>query len=81
MFNATLDDTWVQLRNIAPGSIDGFFAAALVDWGIWNAGLTLEQKKKCYVCFAGLEFGVAPPEIWPALRRELLEFEPFLACQ
>ena len=81
MFNATLDDTWVQLHDIAPGSIEGFLDAALVDWGIWDAGLTLEQKKKRYVCFAVLEFGVAPPEVWPALCRELLEFEPFLACQ
>ena len=31
MFNATLDDTWVQLRDIAPGSIEGFLDAALVD--------------------------------------------------
>ena len=81
MFNATLDDTWVQLRDIAPSSIEGFLDAALIDWGIWDAGLTLEQKKKHYVRFAGLEFGVAPPKVWPALRHELLEFEPFLACQ
>ena len=61
VFTVTLDDTWVQLRNIAPGSIDGFFDAALVDWGICDAGLTLEQKKKHYVRFVGLEFGVTPP--------------------
>ena len=81
MFNATLDDMWAQLRDIALGSIERFLDAALVDWGIWDAGLTLEQKKKHYVRFAGLEFGVTAPEIWPALRCELLEFGPFLACQ
>ena len=68
MFNATLDDTWVQLRDIAPSSIEGFLDAALIDWGIWDAGLTLEQKKKHYVRFAGLEFGVAPPKVWPAFH-------------
>ena len=72
MFNATLDDTWVQLRDITLGSIGGFLDAAPVDWGIWDVDLTLEQKNQGYVRFAGLEFVVAPPKVWPALHRELL---------
>lgn len=31
--------------------------------------------------FSGVEFGVAPAELWPQLRRDLLEFEAHLACR
>lgn len=34
-----------------------------------------------YVRFSGVDFGVAPPEAWPSLRRDLLEFEGCLACR
>lgn len=31
--------------------------------------------------FSGVTFGVAPPEEWPRLRRDLLRFESHLACR
>jgi hypothetical protein len=33
------------------------------------------------VRFLGVTFGVAPPEFWPKLRRDLLEFESGIACR
>ena len=37
--------------------------------------------QECYVRFYGTAFGVAPPEHWPCMRCNLLEFESALACQ
>jgi hypothetical protein len=31
------------------------------------------------VRFLGVDFGVAPPESWGKLRRDLLPYEPWLA--
>jgi hypothetical protein len=53
----------------------------LEDWGIWDEGLTEDQAAHRYVRFEGVTFGVAPPEAHRKLRRDLLEFEPFLASE
>jgi hypothetical protein len=43
----------------------------------------LGDREACkrYARFEGVDFGVAPKEAWPQLRRDLLEFEPHLAAE
>ena len=53
----------------------------LREWGIYEPTL-LEQKLKVrWVLFHDVKFGIVPPEVWPELRRSLLEFEPMLAAR
>ena len=33
------------------------------------------------MCFHDVTFVIAPPEVWPELRRSLLELEPMLAVR
>jgi hypothetical protein len=53
----------------------------LEEWGIWDEGLSWEQAQHRYARFWGVSFGVAPPEVWGRLRRDLLEFEGNLASE
>lgn len=53
----------------------------LRDWGVWDAGMPLLAMQERYARFRGLDLGVAPRGEWARMRRELLEFEPFLACR
>jgi hypothetical protein len=48
---------------------------------VWEEQLTEEQAKHRFTRFFGVDFGVAPPEEWGRLRKELLEFEPYLASE
>ena len=49
-------------------------------WGVWDDDLSPEAAQRRYARFAGLDLGVAPEEHKASLRRDLLEFEDFLAC-
>ncbi len=53
----------------------------LEEWGIGDRGLSDGDARKRYARFEGVDFGVAPPEAWPQLRRDLLEFEHNLAAE
>lgn len=71
----SLEDTW---RDMPPPEV---VAATLVDWGVWDEGLTEDEARHRYARFQGVDFGVAPREEWPRLRRDLLPFEEHLASQ
>ncbi len=75
MFGAALTDVWANMPSIAD------VHSQLEAWGIDDRGLTDRDACKRYARFDGVDFGVAPPEVWPALRRELLEFEEHLAAE
>ena len=53
--------------------------AKLRELGVWDPGLTEQQQERRYAAFVGTEFGVAPIDEWPKLRRGLLEFEHMCA--
>ncbi len=53
----------------------------LEEWGVWEDGLSAEQAQHRYARFAGVDFGVAPKKEWGRMRRDLLEFEPYLASE
>lgn len=74
---ATLNESWDSLP--AQSVID----ARLLDWGIWDATLSPQQRAERYVRFEGCDFGCAPTSEWPQLRRDLIEagLEHALACR
>lgn len=53
----------------------------LKEWGVYEEGMSDVRAQERYVRFDGVSFGVAPKEVWPELRRDLLEFEGGLACR
>ncbi len=53
----------------------------LREWGVWDEDLSAEQAQHRYARFTGLDLGVAPKAEWGRMRRELLEFEPYLASE
>ena len=70
-----LDEAWENLPPL-PDIVE-----KLGEWGIMDESLTEEGLKERYVRFEGVTFGVAPESTWPQLRRDLLEFEEYLACR
>ena len=50
--------------------------AELKEWGVWEVGMPLDAAQRRYARFKGVDFGVAPREEWPRLRRDLLPYEP-----
>jgi hypothetical protein len=44
----------------------------LQGWGIWEEGLDRTKKEERFARFEGVEFGQAPRDRWPDLRRDLL---------
>lgn len=74
-FGATFDELWADLPPM--GEIKG----KLREWGIFDGSLSDLQLRERYCRFEGVEFGVAPLEHWPQMRRDLLEFEGYLACR
>ncbi len=74
-FGATLEDTWASMPDI------GEVHRQLDEWGIGDRQLSDESARKRYARFSGVDFGVAPPEAWGKLRRDLLEFEDHLAAE
>ncbi len=74
-FGATFDELWAQL----PALVE--IKGKLREWGIFDPGLCDLKLRERYCRFEGVEFGIAPAELWPALRRDLLSFESNLACR
>ena len=74
-FGATFDELWEQL----PG--DDEIKEKLREWGIYDPGLSVLKLRERFCRFDGVEFGIAPAECWPELRRDLLQFESRLACR
>jgi hypothetical protein len=70
-----LNELWENMPPLAD------VKAKLEEWGVWDDGLDESGAFKRYVRFEGLDLGVVPPEAWPKLRRDLLEFEPYLAAE
>ena len=70
----SLDEMWAALPTL------GKLCDELHEWGINDATLSEQKQKECWVHFHSVKFGKAPPEVWPELRRSLLEFEPMLAA-
>ena len=75
IFGVSFDDTWEGLPALPE------VKQQLHEWGVWDPGLGDMQCRERYVRFLGVTFGVAPRDTWPALRRDLLEFESRLACR
>ncbi len=75
MFGAALTDVWEDMPCVAD------VHRQLEEWGIGDRGLSDRQVCKRYARFEGVDLGVAPPEAWPALCRELLKFEEHLAAE
>lgn len=46
---------------------------------LWDDQLTSPQLTERYIKFKDVTFGVAPPETWPSLYHDLLEFEAMIA--
>ncbi len=73
-FGLTFDEVWEAM----PGEHE--LDTLLGDLGVGEPGLSLLQKQERYARFQGTTFGVAPRELWPELRRQLLPLERGLAC-
>lgn len=71
-----LDEAWEKMP--PPEEVE----RQLREWGIWDEALTTEAASHRWVRFQGVDFGLAPRDEWPRLRRELLPYEAsFASCQ
>ena len=75
MFGVSLNELWEKLPPIEQ------VRQALQAWDIAGEDLTDEEANNRFVRFAGVQFGVVPPEKWGTLRKQLLEFEARLASR
>lgn len=75
MFGVSLEEVWDTMPT------DDEVRAQLAEWGVLESHLSAVQAQHRYARFAGLDLGVAPKQEWGRMRRELLEFEPYLASE
>lgn len=65
-FGTTFDDLWDDLPPLQD------IKKILKEWGVYDDGLEDVQYMERYCRFEGVEFGIAPLEKWPSMRRDLL---------
>ncbi len=65
-FDATIDELWAELSPLPE------LVGKVQEWDIYDSRMSEQHVLERYCRFEGVDFGVAPLELWPELRRDLL---------